>query len=158
LPWNREAAVALARNRAAVDAVSVLFGLHTIVWVAVLASWRQELTPHRLRSRVGKVHVLPEYGTIAPGAPLGGLLASRFDLEAPVWLRTAAGAALILFTWSAYSDDRARARRHAGGGEMAYETQSSMLGLIAAAVRDSRQVPPWYGAVLAQDGPPAAVR
>jgi hypothetical protein len=71
LPWNREATVALASNRAAVDAVSVLFGLHTIVWVAVLASWRQELTPDRRRGRVGSVHVLPEYGTTAPGSATG---------------------------------------------------------------------------------------
>ena len=142
-------------NRAAVDAVSVLFGLHTIVWVAVLASWRQELTPDRRRGRVGSVHVLPEYGTTALGAPLGGLLASRFDPEAPFWRSTAVGAALILIAWSAFSDDRVRARRHAGGGEMAYEAQSSMLGLIAAAVRGCRQVPPWYGAVLAQGGLPA---
>jgi predicted MFS family arabinose efflux permease len=106
-------AIALTADALVVGAVFVGFGLHATVWGAVLASLRQELTPDRLRGRVGSVHLLIEYGTAAPGALLGGALAARFSLAAPFWLGAVVGAALIPFAWSAFSDANVRVARQA---------------------------------------------
>ena len=107
------AAIALTRSPLVVGAVFIAFGLHAIVWGAVLTALQQELTPDRLRGRVGSVHMLLEYGSAAPGALLGGLLATRFGLTAPFWLGAIVGAALIPFAWSAFSDANVRAARAA---------------------------------------------
>ena len=72
---------------------------------------RQELTPDRLRGRVASVHALIEHGTAAPGALLGGFLATRFDLVAPFWFGAIAGALLIPLTWSAFSEESVRSAR-----------------------------------------------
>ncbi len=97
-------AIALSRSGVVVGAVLALFGLHAIVWGALLSTLRQELTPDRLRGRVRSVHALIEYGTAAPGALLGGLLATRFGLTAPFWLGAAAGALLLPFVWREFSE------------------------------------------------------
>lgn len=98
------AAIALSTNPVVVGAVLALFGLHAIVWGAILTSLRQELTPDRLRGRVGSVHALLEYGTAAPGALLGGLLATHFGLTAPFWLGAVTGVMLLPFVWNAFSE------------------------------------------------------
>ena len=108
------AAIALASDGFVVGAVLALFGLHAIVWGTLLSTLRQELTPDRLRGRVRSVHALIEYGTAAPGALLGGLLATRFGLTAPFWLGAAAGILLIPFVWGTFSEvSVAAARREA---------------------------------------------
>ena len=105
------AAIALSGSPLVVGAVLVLFGVHAIVWGALLTSLRQELTPDRLRGRVGSVHALIEYGTAAPGALLGGLLATRFGLTAPFWLGATTGVLLIPFVWSTFSQAAVSAAR-----------------------------------------------
>ncbi len=106
------AAIALSSNGFVVGAVLALFGLHAIVWGTLLGTLRQELTPDRLRGRVRSVHALIEYGTAAPGALLGGLLAARFGLTAPFWLGAAAGLLLLPFVWATFSETSvATARR-----------------------------------------------
>jgi len=80
-----------------------VFGLHAMVWGALLTSLRQELTPDRLRGRVESVYRLLEYGAAAPGALLGGLLATQFGLTAPFWFGAIAGALLIPIVWPAFS-------------------------------------------------------
>ncbi len=52
------AALALATDAVLAGAILVLFGLHAMVWGVFLTSLRQELTPDRLRGRVGSVHAL----------------------------------------------------------------------------------------------------
>ncbi len=98
------AAITLSSSAFVVGAVLALFGLHAIVWGALLSTLRQELTPDRLRGRVRSVHALIEYGTAAPGALLGGLLATGFGLTAPFWLGAAAGALLLPFVWREFSE------------------------------------------------------
>jgi MFS family permease len=98
------AALALSANALAAGVILVMFGLHAVVWGAVLTSVRQELTPHRLQGRVAGVQALLEYGTAAPGALLGGWLATRYGLTAPFWLGAITGLLLIPYVWSACSD------------------------------------------------------
>jgi MFS family permease len=105
------AAIALTTDAFAVGTVLLVFGIHATVWGVILTSLRQELTPDRLRGRVGSVYMLIEYGTAAPGALLGGLLAGRFGLTTPFWLGTIAAAFLLPFVWDRFSSDEIAAAR-----------------------------------------------
>lgn len=110
------AAIALTRDPLVVGAVLAFFGVHATVRGALLASLRRELTPDRLRGRAGSVRGLIEYGTAAPGALLGGVLAARFGPTAPFWLGADVGALLLLppLVRSALSEAEVRtARREA---------------------------------------------
>jgi MFS family permease len=98
------AVIAMSNSAWLVGAALAFFGCHAIVWGALLASLRQELIPDRLRGRVESVYRLIEFGGAAPGALLGGLLATQFGLAAPFWLGAIVGALLIPFVWSIFSD------------------------------------------------------
>jgi MFS family permease len=112
------AALALSSTPLLAGAVLALFGVHAVVWGALLTSLRQELTPARLRGRVESAYRLLEYGTAAPGALLGGLLTEALGLTAPFWLGAATGALLIPLVWSTFSEATvAQARRAAEEGE-----------------------------------------
>ena len=108
------AALALTTSGYVAGAVFVLFGLHAVVWGALISALQQELTPDRLRGRVRSVNTVLEYGTGAPGAVLGGLLASTLGITAPFWLGVAAGVVLIPATWMAFSKG-SLAEARAGG-------------------------------------------
>ena len=90
-----------------------LFGLHAAVWSVVTASLRQELVPARLLGRVRGAYNLVGSGSMALGAPLGGLLAGRFGLAAPFWFAALAVALLIPLTWHVLNDREVRAAREA---------------------------------------------
>jgi MFS family permease len=109
------AGLALATDAVLAGAILALFGLHAMVWGALLTSLRQELTPDRLRGRVGSVHALIEYGTAAPGALLGGLLAAHFGLTAPLWVGAVAGVLLLPVVWGAFSTASIAAARQGAG-------------------------------------------
>ena len=113
------AAIALSGSPFVVGALLALFGVHAVVWGTLLASLRQELTPARLRGRVASVHALIEHGTAAPGALLGGFLATHFGLVAPFWLGAFVGALLIPLTWSAFSEESVRSARRVAAIETA---------------------------------------
>jgi MFS family permease len=94
-----------------------LFSGNSIVWIAVLVSLQQELTPDSLRGRVRSAHGLIGNGTAAPGALLGGFLAVHFGLGSPFWFSAMVALILVPFVWPAYSDEAiARARHEAAGG------------------------------------------
>jgi MFS family permease len=98
------AIIALTSSAWVVGADMFLFGVHATTWGAVLVSLRQELTPDPLRGRVQSVHGLIEYGTAAPGALLGGLLAAWLGLTAPFWFSTIAALVLLVFVWPVYTE------------------------------------------------------
>jgi MFS family permease len=95
------AAIALASGPVVAGAALAVFGFHALVWGAVLTSLRQQLIPDRLRGRVESVYRLLDYGSGAPGALLGGLLAAVAGLTAPFWLGAAVAVALMPFVWPA---------------------------------------------------------
>ncbi|MBI4499412.1 MAG: MFS transporter [Chloroflexi bacterium] len=108
------AALALTRAPLLAGAILVFFGVHAVVWGALLTSLRQDLTPARLRGRVESAYRLLEHGGAAPGALLGGLLAAGVGLTAPFWFGAVVGALLIPLVWSTFSDAMvAGARRDA---------------------------------------------
>jgi MFS family permease len=98
------AVIALAGGPLVVGAAFAVFGFHAMVWGAVLTALRQELTPDGLRGRVESVYRLLDSGAAAPGALLGGLLATRFGLTAPFWFGVAVGLLLLPIVWSLFSD------------------------------------------------------
>ncbi|HEV2125150.1 MAG TPA: MFS transporter [Chloroflexota bacterium] len=111
------AVIVLTTSPYVVGIALFLFGVHAIVWGAVLVSLRQELTPDSLRGRVHSAYGLIENGTAAPGALLGGFLAVHFGLTSPFWFSTVVALILLPFVWPAYSDEEvARARHEAAGG------------------------------------------
>lgn len=117
------AALALSRAPVLAGAVLAFFGCHAVVWGALLSSLRQELTPAGLRGRVESAYRLIEYGGAAPGALLGGVLATHFGLTAPFWAGAATGVVLIPLVWSTFSAPSvAAARREA---EMMRENMGS---------------------------------
>ena len=106
------ALIALSHSPVGVGVIFLLFGGHAVVWGALLTTLRQELTPPRLRGRVESAHRLLEYGGAAPGALLGGLLATRCGLAAPFWLGAATGVILIPLVWGVFSEDSVTSARH----------------------------------------------
>ena len=96
------AILALTHQPIVAGAALVFFGVHAIIWGALLGSLRQALTPDRLRGRVSAVHSVVEYGTGAPGALLGGILASGMGLTAPFWLGAVTGLVLLPAVWTTY--------------------------------------------------------
>ena len=99
-----------------VGATLALFGLHATVWSVVTASLRQELVPARLLGRVRGAYNLVGSGSMALGAPLGGLLASRFGLSAPFWFAAVAVALLVPLTWQVLNNREVRMAREKTGG------------------------------------------
>jgi MFS family permease len=84
-------------------AVFALFGFHAVVFGALTSALQQQLTPPALRGRVESAARLFEHGSTAPGALLGGAVASSLGLAAPFWLGAVTGAVLIPLTWRAFS-------------------------------------------------------
>ena len=102
------AAIALSHSGLLVGVIFVIFGAHAVIWGALLTSLRQELTPAGLRGRVESAYRLLDYGVAAPGALLGGLLATHFGLAAPFWLGAAVALALTPFVWTVFGEASVR--------------------------------------------------
>jgi predicted MFS family arabinose efflux permease len=83
--------------------VFALFGLHAVVFGALTSALQQQLTPSALRGRVESAARLIEHGSTAPGALLGGAVASSFGLAAPFWVGAFTGLVLIPLTWRTFS-------------------------------------------------------
>lgn len=107
------AVLALSRSPVLFGAVYVCFGFHAVTWGALLTALRQELTPDELRGRVESVYRLIEYGGAAPGALLGGVLASNFGLRAPFWAGAVVGVIIIPFAWPVFSESAVTCARKA---------------------------------------------
>ncbi len=108
------AAIALSDSPVVVGLLLALFGCHAVIWGALLTALRQQLTPDGLRGRVESAYRLIESGGAAPGALLGGILATHLGLAAPYWLGAAVALGLIPFAWPVFSDANVqRAHREA---------------------------------------------
>jgi MFS family permease len=95
--------LALSHSPVLAGADFALFGVHAVVWGALISSLRQELTPARLRGRVESAYRFVESGAAAPGALVGGLLAAQLGLTAPFWLGGITGLLLLAIAWPTFS-------------------------------------------------------
>lgn len=109
------AAIALSDGPLLAGAAMAIFGFHSLVWGALIAALRQEVTPDRLRGRVESAYRFLESGVAAPGALLGGVIAARFGLTAPFWINAVAAAILIPLVWNAFSPAAVDTSRQDGG-------------------------------------------
>jgi MFS family permease len=107
------ATLAVAGSPIVVASVFLCFGFHAVVWGALISSLRQELTPPRLRGRVESAYRFVESGAAAPGALVGGALATHLGLTAPFWLGAGTGALLLVLVWSTFSNASVLAARRA---------------------------------------------
>ncbi|MEO3747671.1 MFS transporter [Plantactinospora sp. B5E13] len=81
-------------------AVLALFGVHTMVWGALVMGLRARLVPDHLRGRVNSVYGLLDLGGAALGSLLGGILATLTDsLTAPFWVAGVATGLLTVAFW-----------------------------------------------------------
>lgn len=111
--------LALAVDVYVIGAMLAVFGFHGIIWGVVSTSLRQELVPAPLTGRVNSVYLLFSSGSIALGAPIGGLLARGFGLSAPFWFAAVGVALLTLLVWSVFTDSaiaQAKSDAHAATG------------------------------------------
>ncbi|MDP8922605.1 MAG: MFS transporter [Chloroflexota bacterium] len=113
------AALALSTDAFLAGAVLTFFGCHAVVWGVLLSSLRQELTPARLQGRVVSAYRLIEHGGAAPGALLGGLVATAYGITAPFWLGALVGVLLLPLVWSTFSEATVAAARRTAGGSVA---------------------------------------
>jgi MFS family permease len=100
-----QATLAATRTPWVAATILVVFGVHSVVWGAIIVSLRQRLVPDRLRGRVGSVFALLELGGAAVGTLLGGLLAGATSLTTPYWVAAAGMAALTVVVWPRFTDE-----------------------------------------------------
>lgn len=86
-------AIGLSSSPVVVAGLSVLFGLHAVLWNVVTVSLRQTIIPDDLLGRVNSVYRFVGWGSMPVGSALGGILAGAFGLRAP-WI--VSGVAILL--------------------------------------------------------------
>jgi len=77
----------------------VVFGAHAFVWGTLSTVVRQRAVPNALLGRVTGVYRVGSVGGLVIGAPIGGVLASTFDITAPLWFGFAGSAVLVVLLW-----------------------------------------------------------
>lgn len=91
--------LALTTSSAVALATMVVFGAHAFVWGTTSTVVRQRAVPNELLGRVGGVYRVSVVGGLVIGAPIGGLLASTFDITAPFWFGFVGSALLVVVLW-----------------------------------------------------------
>lgn len=80
-------------------AVLFVFGIHAVVWGTTSATIRQRAVPEALLGRVTSVYMIGVYGPLALGTVIGGALAQRFGVTAPLWFAFVGAAITTALMW-----------------------------------------------------------
>jgi predicted MFS family arabinose efflux permease len=91
--------LALTTLPAVAFATLMVFGAHAFVWGTLSTVVRQRAVPNELLGRVTAVYRLVNVGGLVVGAPLGGVLARKFDITAPFWFGFVGSAILLVLLW-----------------------------------------------------------
>jgi predicted MFS family arabinose efflux permease len=91
--------LAVTTSPAIALATLVVFGAHAFVWGTLATVIRQRAVPDELLGRIGGVYRMAIIGGLVIGAPIGGLLASRFGITAPFWFAFVGSALLVVILW-----------------------------------------------------------
>jgi MFS family permease len=91
--------LAVTTSPAIALATLVVFGAHAFVWGTLATVIRQRAVPDELLGRIGGVYRMAIIGGLVIGAPIGGLLASRFGITAPFWFAFVGSALLNVILW-----------------------------------------------------------
>jgi len=81
----------------AITIACVIVGFSNMIGNVIMMSIRQRVVPAGLLGRIGGSSRTIVFGTMAIGAPLGGLIASRFGLEAVFWSMPIATILVVLW-------------------------------------------------------------
>ena len=81
-----------------------LFGIHAVVWGTTSTTVRQRAVPTAYMGRVTSVYMLLNVGGGAIGAVIGGLIAQRFGIVAPLWFGFVGSAVLLIAIWRTLDD------------------------------------------------------
>jgi predicted MFS family arabinose efflux permease len=92
-----------------------VFGAYAFVWGTVSTTVRHRAVPTRFQGRVGAVHMMCVFGGIVVGSALGGVIAERWGLTAPMWFAFVGAGVTLALVWRqlshighAEADDPAR--------------------------------------------------
>ena len=95
-------ALALLRSPIVAALVMFVFGVHAAVWGSTSLTVRQRAVPSRLLGRVNSVYLLGSVGAIALGTLLGGALAQRWGVTAPLWFAFIGSAIITAVMWRTF--------------------------------------------------------
>lgn len=76
-----------------------IFGAHNFIWRTTSTVIVQRSVPNALLGRVGSAYRMSSVGGLVVGAPIGGLLASTFDITAPLLFGFIGSALLVALLW-----------------------------------------------------------
>lgn len=79
--------------------VLFVFGIHAVVWGTTSTTIRQRAVPAALLGRVTSVYMIGVYGPLALGTLIGGALAQRGGVTAPLWFAFVGAAITTALMW-----------------------------------------------------------
>ena len=96
--------LAVSTSAIFVGLTMTLFGIHAVVWGTTSTTVRQRAVPSAFLGRVTSVYMLLNVGGAAIGSLLGGVIAQRFGIVAPLWFAFVGSALLLLAIWRTLDD------------------------------------------------------
>ena len=96
--------LAVSTSALFVGLTMTLFGIHSIVWGTTSTTVRQRAVPSVFLGRVTSVYMLLNVGGAAIGSVLGGVIAQRFGIVAPLWFAFVGSAVLLIAIWRTLDD------------------------------------------------------
>ena len=96
--------LAVSTSAVVVGATMTLFGIHAVVWGTTSTTVRQRAVPTSYMGRVTSVYMLLNVGGAAIGSVLGGVIAQRFGIVAPLWFGFVGSAVLLAAIWRTLDD------------------------------------------------------
>ncbi|WP_049788476.1 MFS transporter [Isoptericola variabilis] len=76
-----------------------VFGAYAFVWGTVSNTVRHRAVPTRFQGRVASVYMMCVFGGIVVGNALGGLIAERWGLTAPMWFAFVGAGVTLVLVW-----------------------------------------------------------
>ena len=92
----------MTRSAIVAGLVMFVFGVHAAVWGSTSLTVRQRAVPSRLLGRVTRVYRLGSLGAIALGTLVGGALAQRWGVTAPLWFAFVGSAVITIVMWRTF--------------------------------------------------------
>jgi predicted MFS family arabinose efflux permease len=81
-----------------------VFGAYAFVWGTVSTTVRHRAVPTRFQGRVGSAYMMCVFGGIVVGNALGGLIAERWGLTAPMWFAFVGAGVTLALVWRQLSN------------------------------------------------------
>jgi predicted MFS family arabinose efflux permease len=96
--------LAVSTSVVVVGLTMTLFGIHAVIWGTTSTTVRQRAVPTAFMGRVTSVYMLLNVGGGALGSVLGGVIAQRYGIVAPLWFAFVGSAVLLIAIWRTLDD------------------------------------------------------